>query len=222
MQSQRFFREAFLKRSRFAATSMGQPQLTTNQTSKICTSLLRTDQTQQRYFSSRPSPFRQQKLAKQRPASSRTSPQAVEEAKKSANSKIMLVGANAVLFFGMSMWLLLFVDKYFQNRERECIQQAHEQLAADFADMEQWDTKYKDHQALFTCMVRVKSRELKDLFPVEIGEVVDVLVEGVGRDGTLNICRTRPQNPHQKAVISLYPMGCLQRVKLEDYQNNSA
>ena len=223
MQSQRFVREALLKSSRFAATSMGQPQLTANHTGKLWTPVLRTRQIQQRFFSGRPSPFRQQKLAQQRTSNTtRSSPQAVEEAKKSANNKIMLVGANAVLFFGMSIWLLLFVDKYFQNRERECIQKAHEQLAADFEDMEQWDTKYKDRQALFACMVRLKSRELKDLFPVEIGDVVDVLVEGVGRDGTLNICRSRPQNPHQKAVISLYPMGCLQRVDLEDYQNNSA
>ena len=134
----------------------------------------------------------------------------------------MLVGANAVLFFGMSMWLLLFVDKYFQNRERECIHKAHEQLYADFGDLDKMGDAYQDHPSLFTCMVRLRSRELKDLFPVEIGDVVDVLVEGVGRDGTLNICRTRPQNPQEKPKVSLYPMGCLQRVNLEEYNNSSA
>lgn len=210
MQSQQFLRTAslaLLKRSqnRFA---VGQQKFM---------NLVTAGQQQQRSFaSSRPSPLRKQKLAK--PGTQSASK--AEEVQKNAKSKLMLVGANAVLFFGMSMWLLLFVDKYFQNRERECVLKAQAQVYDDFGDLDELAKKYQNHPALFTCMVRLQSRELKDLFPVEIGDVVDVLVEGVGRDGSLNICRSRPQNPLESAV-GLFPMGCLQRVNLEEYNNES-
>lgn len=215
MQFQRRVSEQLLKRSRVASTSIIPPQLPTQRNSKLSTSLLRC---QRRCVSSRPNPIHQQKLAKQRSAND--NPAALAEAKKEANKKVMLLGANSVLFFGMAMWLLVFVDRYFQNREREIIQKTLEQLTSDFEDMDEWDTKYQDHPALCACLVRFKSRELREIFPVEVGEVVDVLVEGVGRDGTLNICRSRPQNPNQKAVVSLYPMGCLQRINLENGKNS--
>ena len=217
MRFHRLVREALLERSRLVATSTVPKQLATYPKSTLLTSPFLC---QQRYVSGRPSPFRQQMLAKQRKANNRSSA-AADEAQKSAKNKTMLVSVNSVLYFGMAMYLMLFVDRYFQNREREIIQRVQEQLASEFTDMEEWDTKYQDHPVLCTCLVRLKSRELKDLFPVEIGDVVDVLVEGVGRDGTLNICRSRPQNPQQKPVTSLYPMGCLQRVNLENSNNNA-
>jgi len=185
-----------------------------------------------RYFSGlhRPSPLRQKKLSRQRELSKPTnqannsnnsSSEFQDAAKKNAKSKLMLVGANAVLFFGMSIWLLLFVDKYFQNSERECIQSAQEQLYADFGDLDLVTEQYSDTPVQFTCMVRLRSRELRELFPVEIGDLVDVLAEGVGRDGNLNICRTRPRNTDETPVVGIYPMGCLQRVNLEQQNQDN-
>jgi hypothetical protein len=136
----------------------------------------------------------------------------------------MAVGANTVLFFGMSIWLLLFVDQYFQRREKECIAKAQEQIYREFGDLDQLAATYKNHPALFSCVVRLRSREMDELFPVRVGDVVDVLVEGVGRDENLNICRSRPKSAEEPPIVSLYPIGCLQRIQSEpqELQPNSA
>jgi len=165
----------------------------------------------------RQSPTRKQFLEKQASRKITLSDKTKNSRSSTANnSKFILVGANTVLFFGMSVWLLLLVDRYFRNRERECMQKAHEQLHADFGDLDEFAEKFKDHRSLGRCMVRMKSRELKQLFPVQVGEVVDVLVEGVGTEKSLNVCRTRPKNSKEQPMVGLYPMGCLQRVILDD------
>lgn len=161
---------------------------------------------------SRQSPTRK-KILEQHAA--RKVPKKMTENQQPNKTKLLAVGGNTVLFFGMSMWLLLFVDRYFQNRERECIAKAQEELYREFGDFDELAAKYKDHPAQFSCVVRLKSRELYDLFPVRVGDVVDVLVEGVGHDRNLNICRSRPRNPEEAPIVSFYPIGCLQRLKTE-------
>ena len=47
------------------------------------------------------------------------------------------------------------------------------------------------------------------------GVSVDILEEGVGKNQSLNIIRTRPRNPLEAPTICLYPMACLQRIELQ-------
>ncbi|CAB9496043.1 expressed unknown protein [Seminavis robusta] len=126
--------------------------------------------------------------------------------------KFIGLGPLVLVGIGFGLYGLVFANQYLANRSRDDINQQYEELYAEFGDPDQLGDKYKDTTPLFPCLVRLRSRVFSELGPVRVGEVVDVLAEGVGKNESLNICRTRPRNPDENPTICLFPMGCLQRI----------
>ena len=124
-----------------------------------------------------------------------------------------MTGANLLLFGGVVIYSLIYVNHYFQRRQRERMQQELEAMYADFGDLDQLSEKHKNDPGQFLCVVRLRYPGLKDIVPIEVGDVVEVVREGVGKDGNFNMVRIRPNGSSDKFVVCPYPMGCLQRLQ---------
>jgi hypothetical protein len=132
--------------------------------------------------------------------------------KRVPKPKTLMTGSNILLFGGVVIYSLIYINHYFQQRQRDRMQQELETMYKEFGDLDELKEKHKDAPNLFYCVVRMRYPGLKDIVPIEVGDVVEVVLESVGEGGAFNLIRTRPKSPNDNSVVCPYPMGCLQRL----------
>jgi len=101
-----------------------------------------------------------------------------------------------LLTIGWSGLALLTVDRYLQWQQRarrhEAVAMAktmEEEIQRDRFRLHQ---KYKDTPALFHCVIRREYKSMSGshgLRGVQVGDIVEILDEGVGPDRAYNLCR---------------------------------
>lgn len=126
-----------------------------------------------------------------------------------------MTGGNILLFGGVVIYSLIYINHYFQQRQRDQMQLELETMYNEFGDLDDLKEKHKDSPGLFYCVVRMRYPGLKDVVPIEVGDVVEVVQEGMGEGGNFNIIRTRPKGLKDSYMVCPYPMGCLQRLQEE-------
>jgi len=72
-------------------------------------------------------------------------------------------------------------------------------------------------QILFHCVIRRTRGFTHCLSNIQVGDVVEILQEGVGPDQEYNLCRLpAPPNEHVRDTVGWFPIRWLQ--KLDDYE----
>lgn len=123
---------------------------------------------------------------------------------------------NILLFIGWSGVALMVLDQYLQY---QMLQPDKEEMMEEIVYSAQLQRQrlyeeYKDHPALFRCRVMNADARMggsHGLRHVQLGDVVEILVPGVGPDGAYHMCRLR--RPDAPDELGWFPIKNLQVVK---------
>lgn len=140
-----------------------------------------------------------------------------------------------LLAIGWSGVALLTLDRYLQWQQRTqrreavaMVKTVEEEIKRDRLRLHQ---QYKDHPALFRCVIRRAYKSMSGshgLRGVEVGDVVDVLDEGVGPDRAYNLCRhTRRKDStasgeEQDVQIGWFPIPFMEKVPAPKKENSTS
>lgn len=102
-------------------------------------------------------------------------------------------------------------ENYFQNRQLRLNEELRQQMEKEY------DKKELEFEPiLFHCVIRRTRDVTHCLSNIKVGDVVQVLYEGVGPNQEYNLCRFPADEPHAMDTIGWFPTRWLQ--KLEDYE----
>ncbi len=126
--------------------------------------------------------------------------------KKSFGMKMLpvLILPSMFLTYGIS-------EHYFQNRQLHLNEVLRQQMEQE-CDRKVLESK----PILFYCVIRRTRGMTHCLSNIKVGDVVQVLEEGVGPNQDYNLCRFPADKPHAMDTIGWYPIRWLQ--KLEAYE----
>jgi len=122
-----------------------------------------------------------------------------------------------LLTLGWGGLALLTVDRYLQWRQRSQRQEAVQMVKTMEEEINREKLRlhlqWQDNPALFHCVIRRAYKQMggsHGLRGVDIGDVVDILEEGVGPDKAYNLCRLRGK-PGVEDQIGWFPIPFMEK-----------
>jgi len=139
------------------------------------------------------------------------------------------------IVFGSVILILLAADRFLQAQQRDgrerMMRLMEREIRLDAAGGNDGRHEYRtegevlksfddreESPMLFRCLVRRTLRNFdgtKCLTNVKVGDVVEVLEEGVGPGNAYNLCRIRSENESgkdEKVSVGWFPMTCLEKL----------
>ena len=133
----------------------------------------------------------------------------LEEAPKSLSAAMLPMAIVPVMFimYGIS-------EHFLTNRQLRLNEELRQQFAAEHQDIQNEGAR----PFLFYCVIRRTRGLTHSISNIQVGDVVEVLEEGVGPNNEYNLCRFPAplDQPHAMDSVGWFPIRWLQ--KLEDYE----
>ena len=133
----------------------------------------------------------------------------LEEAPKSFSAAMLPMAIVPVMFimYGIS-------EHFLTNRQLRLNEELRQQFAAEHQDIRNEGAR----PFLFYCVIRRTRGLTHSISNIQVGDVVEVLEEGVGPNKEYNLCRFPApiDQPHALDSVGWFPIRWLQ--KLEDYE----
>ena len=124
-----------------------------------------------------------------------------------------------LLTIGWTGLALLALDRYLQYQQftqrtdaNAMVQTMEEEIKREKFRLHQ---EWKDKPALFSCVIRRSYKQMSGshgLRDVDVGDVVEILEEGVGPEKAYNLCRIQRKEQGMEERIGWFPIAFMEKV----------